>query len=214
MQTLSFVPINLHRCRPCEWKRSIWKKLIHLKPTALAHALIVSLWPSWAILVLPPPPARFKTTWPKKATVSRDENGVGSARRVTLSLKTRLEEWPGKVGHPSSRANLFLSNVNSLPRFVTKCVWKDGSSIVAWVQRASDPSTTLRDNFPPDKRSLRRSRCRRCCSFVRPLTRKRSRVLIERGGKMNPKLASGLSVKRWPIRPTDENVLLDGKKCN
>ena len=31
---------------------------------------------------------------------------------------------------------------------------------------------------------------------------------------MNPKLASGLSVKRWPIRPTDENVLLDGKKCN
>ena len=30
---------------------------------------------------------------------------------------------------------------------------------------------------------------------------------------MNPKLASGLSVKRWPIRPTDENVLLDGKNA-
>ena len=29
---------------------------------------------------------------------------------------------------------------------------------------------------------------------------------------MNPKLASGLSVKRWPIRATDVNVLLDGKK--
>ena len=28
----------------------------------------------------PSPPARFETTWPKKATCSRDENGVGSAR--------------------------------------------------------------------------------------------------------------------------------------
>ena len=27
MQTLSFVPINLHRCWPCEWKRSIGRLL-------------------------------------------------------------------------------------------------------------------------------------------------------------------------------------------
>ena len=37
MQTFSLVPINLHRCQPCEWKRFIVSQRIHGSSTELVE---------------------------------------------------------------------------------------------------------------------------------------------------------------------------------
>ena len=103
----------------------------------------------------PPPQLDSRPRGQKKRIALGTRMELARQGGVTLPQTTCLEEWPGQTGRPSSRAGaeltFFSANVNSLPRFVTKCVWKDGSSIVAWVWRVNDPPTTevQPPPFPP-----------------------------------------------------------------
>ena len=103
----------------------------------------------------PPPQLDSRPRGQKKRLALGTRMELARQGGVTLPQTTCLEEWPGQTGRPSSRAGaeltFFSANVNSLPRFVTKCVWKDGSSIVAWVWRVNDPPTTevQPPPFPP-----------------------------------------------------------------
>ena len=113
MPTLSFVPINFHRCWPRGWKRSIRHFHIshnahHLPPVQILHNLCLSFLP-----VLQPSQGKLKTmliqnVWGANNVIMGNvEVAYG---RIALAVATILDKSPG----PYCNIHIFLCFLGSL----------------------------------------------------------------------------------------------------
>ena len=103
MQTLSFVPINLHRCWPCEWKRSI----DHEQPFSFGNHVI----DSW----------RYDRTctdsgrWEGEEGASGRRGGEPQAWKLNIKMST----WNRKKSQEEAQKSQKIARIGKLKNLKT-----------------------------------------------------------------------------------------------
>ena len=109
MQTLSFAPINMHRCWLCEWKRSIPGRIKVYPPCSIPSIVATEDLPMTVCTVVP----RYRKI--PKVTTPRKEWAFESSDKISQVLANAKSSDPPKVR--TSKVIFLLARNNRFPKY-------------------------------------------------------------------------------------------------